>query len=57
MRDTVKPCDVCRIAGRHWTTLAVMRDGAIARSMTLCLACASDLQDRIDAELRPKMRA
>ena len=55
--NAMKVCGTCGIGGRNWTTLAVMRDGKVIRSETLCLACASDLQDRIDAELRPKVRA
>ena len=57
LHDDARPCDVCRFMSRDYVTLAVLKDGALVQSMTLCRVHASQLQDRIDAELRPKVRA
>ena len=46
MREA-KRCDACGIMGRHWQPVAVMQDGQLAHSWTLCLACASDLDDAV----------
>ena len=40
-------CDACGLVSRGWATIALMRDGRLASSFVLCLACASDAEDAV----------